>query len=53
MQTAVGVFGGEAHTDDVNVQAPDLMVEKVGKSGRPAITSLRGSLKMNGETNRP
>lgn len=38
MQTAVGVFGGEAYTDGVNV--PPLMVANTGNSGRPAISSL-------------
>ena len=38
MQTAVGVFGGEAYTDGINV--PPLMVANTGKSGRPAISSL-------------
>ncbi|KAK9983126.1 hypothetical protein SO802_032651 [Lithocarpus litseifolius] len=38
MQTAVGVFGGEAYTDGINV--PPLMAENTGKSGRPAISSL-------------
>ncbi|PON85751.1 hypothetical protein TorRG33x02_184810 [Trema orientale] len=41
MQTAVGVFGGEARKDEVSVhEAPRLMVENVGNSGRPATTSL-------------
>ncbi|RCV32452.1 hypothetical protein SETIT_7G004100v2 [Setaria italica] len=38
MQTAVGVFGGENYTDGVN--APPLMVENAGHSGRRAISSL-------------
>ncbi|KAK4560027.1 hypothetical protein RGQ29_008996 [Quercus rubra] len=38
MQTAVGVFGGEAYTDGINV--PPLMAANTGKSGRPAISSL-------------
>ena len=38
MQTAVGVFGGEAYTNGINV--PPLMVANTGKSGRPAISSL-------------
>ncbi|KAF5455923.1 hypothetical protein F2P56_025453, partial [Juglans regia] len=40
MQTAVGVFGGEAeaYTDGVNV--PPLMVANTGNSGHPAISSL-------------
>ncbi|ONM19132.1 Phosphoglycerate mutase-like protein [Zea mays] len=38
MQTAVGVFGGEKYTDGVN--APPLMVENAGHSGRPAVSSL-------------
>ena len=38
MQTAVGVFGGEANSGDTS--APPLMVENVGDSGRPAISSL-------------
>lgn len=38
MQTAVGVFGGGAYTDGINV--PPLMVANAGKSDRPAITSL-------------
>ncbi|KAL5559901.1 hypothetical protein UlMin_036112 [Ulmus minor] len=38
MQTAVGVFGGEAYSDGIN--APPLMVGNVGNSGRPAVTSL-------------
>ncbi|URE04090.1 PGAM [Musa troglodytarum] len=38
MQTAVGVFGGDSYTDGVNV--PALMVENVGNSSRPAISSL-------------
>lgn len=40
MQTAVGLFGGEAHKNDVVNVAPDLMVENAGNSGRPAVTSL-------------
>lgn len=38
MQTAVGVFGGEAHTDGVD--APPLMNENVVNSSRHAISSL-------------
>uniref|UniRef100_A0A7N2N6P9 Phosphoglycerate mutase-like protein 1 n=1 Tax=Quercus lobata TaxID=97700 RepID=A0A7N2N6P9_QUELO len=38
MQTAVGVFGGEAYTDGINV--PPLMAANTGKSGRPAMSSL-------------
>ncbi|KAJ7965856.1 Phosphoglycerate mutase-like protein 1 [Quillaja saponaria] len=38
MQTAVGVFGGEAYTDAINVLP--LMKENVGNSDRPAISSL-------------
>ncbi|KAH1245104.1 Phosphoglycerate mutase-like protein 1 [Glycine max] len=38
MQTAVGVFGGEAYTDGINV--PPLMNDNVGDSRRPAISSL-------------
>jgi hypothetical protein len=38
MQTAVGVFGGGSYTDGVN--APPLMVEGAGNSGRQAISSL-------------
>ncbi|KAK9983128.1 hypothetical protein SO802_032653 [Lithocarpus litseifolius] len=38
MQTAVGVFGGEAYTDGINV--PPLMAANTGKSGHPAISSL-------------
>ncbi|GMY17477.1 phosphoglycerate mutase-like protein 1 isoform X3 [Fagus crenata] len=38
MQTAVGVFGGEAYTDGVNV--PPLMVANTGNSDHPAISSL-------------
>ncbi|RYR42147.1 hypothetical protein Ahy_A08g038606 isoform A [Arachis hypogaea] len=38
MQTAVGVFGGEAYTDGIT--APPLMNDNVGDSGRPAISSL-------------
>lgn len=37
MQTAVGVFGGENYIDGVN--APTLMVENAGHSGRPAVSS--------------
>lgn len=40
MQTAVGVFGGEAHKNDVVNGAPNLMVKNAGNSGRPAISSL-------------
>ncbi|XP_027905083.1 phosphoglycerate mutase-like protein 1 isoform X1 [Vigna unguiculata] len=38
MQTAVGVFGGEACTDETSV--PPLMNAGVGDSDRPAISSL-------------
>jgi len=38
MQTAVGVFGGEANTDGVSV--PPLMIENVGHSDHPAVSSL-------------
>ncbi|KAJ7958878.1 phosphoglycerate mutase-like protein 1 [Quillaja saponaria] len=38
MQTAVGVFGGEAFTDGIS--APLLMKENVGNSDRHAISSL-------------
>ena len=38
MQTAVGVFGGEAYTDGVNVTP--LMVANTGNSDHPAISSL-------------
>ena len=38
MQTAVGVFGGDAYTDGIT--APPLMNDNVGDSGRPAISSL-------------
>jgi len=38
MQTAVGVFGGEAHADGVN--APPLMNDNVENSSRHAISSL-------------
>jgi len=38
MQTAVGVFGGEACTDETSV--PPLMNDNVGDSGRPAISSI-------------
>ncbi|GMY17475.1 phosphoglycerate mutase-like protein 1 isoform X1 [Fagus crenata] len=38
MQTAVGVFGGEAYMDGVNV--PPLMVANTGNSDHPAISSL-------------
>ena len=40
MQTAVGVFGGEAHKNDVVNGAPNPMVENAGNSGRSAISSL-------------
>lgn len=41
MQTAVGVFGGQAHKNDVVNGAPNLlMVKNAGNSGRPAISSL-------------
>jgi len=41
MQTAVGVFGGEAYTDGVNVPpGPPLMVANTGNSDHPAISSL-------------
>ncbi|KAE8779972.1 phosphoglycerate mutase-like protein 1 [Hordeum vulgare] len=39
MQTAVGVFGGGSHTDEV-IASPSLMVEGVGQSGHAAISSL-------------
>ncbi|XP_054799007.1 phosphoglycerate mutase-like protein 1 isoform X2 [Prosopis cineraria] len=38
MQTAAGVFGGEAYTDGID--APPLMKDNVGHSGRAAISSL-------------
>ncbi|XP_022146854.1 phosphoglycerate mutase-like protein 1 isoform X3 [Momordica charantia] len=38
IQTAVGTFGGEEHSDGINV--PPLMVENAGDSNRPAISSL-------------
>lgn len=38
MQTAVGVFGGEAFADGIDV--PTLMAENTGNSSRPAISSL-------------
>lgn len=38
MQTAVGVFGGESHTDGAT--KPPLMVAGAGNSGRSAISSL-------------
>jgi hypothetical protein len=38
MQTAVGVFGGDAHTDGID--APPLMNDNVGNSNRHAISSL-------------
>lgn len=38
MQTAVGVFGGEASTDGIDV--PPLMVENAGNSSHTAISSL-------------
>lgn len=38
IQTAVGVFGGEGHTDDTD--APPLMVENAGNSDHSAISSL-------------
>ncbi|KAM5575206.1 phosphoglycerate mutase-like protein 1 [Rosa sericea] len=38
MQTAVGVFGGEAYTDGIDV--PPLMVENAGNSSHAAISSL-------------
>ncbi|KAK2632637.1 phosphoglycerate mutase-like protein 1 isoform X2 [Eucalyptus grandis] len=38
MQTAVGVFGGEGHTDGIG--APPLMVANAGNSDHPAISSL-------------
>ncbi|KAB2616927.1 phosphomutase-like protein 3 [Pyrus ussuriensis x Pyrus communis] len=38
MQTAVGVFGGEAYTDGIDV--PPLMVANAGNSNHPAISSL-------------
>ncbi|XP_044963992.1 phosphoglycerate mutase-like protein 1 isoform X2 [Hordeum vulgare subsp. vulgare] len=39
MQTAVGVFGGGSHTNEV-IASPLLMVEGVGQSGHAAISSL-------------
>ncbi|KAG5543754.1 hypothetical protein RHGRI_016494 [Rhododendron griersonianum] len=41
MQTAVGVFGGEAYVDGID--APPLMVANAGKSSHPAISSLNCS----------
>lgn len=41
MQTAVGVFGGEAYVDGID--APPLMVANTGKSSHPAISSLNCS----------
>lgn len=41
MQTAVGVFGGEAYVDGTD--APPLMVANTGKSSHPAISSLNCS----------
>lgn len=38
MQTAVGVFGGEAYTSGIN--EPPLMTENVGHSDHPAVSSL-------------
>ncbi|TKY52560.1 Phosphoglycerate mutase protein 2 [Spatholobus suberectus] len=38
MQTTVGVFGGEAYTNGINV--PPLVNDNVGDSGRPAISSM-------------
>ncbi|XP_022136313.1 phosphoglycerate mutase-like protein 1 [Momordica charantia] len=38
IETAVGTFGGEEHSDDLNV--PPLMVENAGGNNRPAISSL-------------
>ncbi|XP_045799347.1 phosphoglycerate mutase-like protein 1 isoform X2 [Trifolium pratense] len=38
MQTAVGVFGGDAHADGID--APPLMNDNVGNSNRHAISSL-------------
>ncbi|GMH16497.1 hypothetical protein Nepgr_018338 [Nepenthes gracilis] len=38
MQTAVGIFGGEDYTDEIDVIP--LMVENAGNSGRPAVSSL-------------
>lgn len=38
MQTAVGVFGGEAYTDGMGV--PPLMVANAGNSSRSAVSSL-------------
>lgn len=38
MQTAVGVFGGEAHTE--GIKEPPLMMENVGHSDHPAVSSL-------------
>ncbi|XP_062165078.1 phosphoglycerate mutase-like protein 1 [Alnus glutinosa] len=41
MQTAVGVFAGEAYTDGVNVPpGPPLIVANTGNSDHPAISSL-------------
>lgn len=41
LQTAVGVFGGEAYVDGID--APPLMVANTGKSSHPAISSLNCS----------
>lgn len=38
MQTAVGVFGGEIYSDGIN--EPPLMIESVGSSDHPAVSSL-------------
>lgn len=38
MQTAVGVFGGEAYTDGIG--EPPLMTENVGHSDHPAVSSM-------------
>ena len=38
MQTAVGVFGGEAYSDKMDIVP--LMVENAGNSDHPAISSL-------------
>ncbi|KAK6143124.1 hypothetical protein DH2020_023472 [Rehmannia glutinosa] len=38
MHTAVGVFGGEAYVDGIDV--PPLMAQNTGNSSSPAISSL-------------
>ncbi|XP_050904832.1 phosphoglycerate mutase-like protein 1 isoform X2 [Lathyrus oleraceus] len=38
MQTAVGVFGGEAYTDGIS--EPPLMIENVGHSDHPSVSAL-------------